>query len=65
LRAEDARRAGIRHVILPFENQKDLRELSKEVRAEMEFVPVHRIEEVFAAAIPQLSDRLAGSAVTY
>ena len=33
-----ARRAGIRRVILPKENQKDLRELPEQVRAEMEFV---------------------------
>jgi ATP-dependent Lon protease len=52
-----ARRAGIRRVILPRENQKDLRELPEHVRAEMEFVFVERVEEVFAAAIPQLAER--------
>jgi ATP-dependent Lon protease len=52
-----ARRAGIRRVILPRENRKDLRELPEHVRAEMEFVFVERVEEVFAAAVPQLAER--------
>jgi ATP-dependent Lon protease len=50
-----ARRAGIRRVILPRENEKDLRELPKEVRQEMEFLFVDRIEEALAAAIPDLA----------
>jgi ATP-dependent Lon protease len=53
-----ARRAGIRRVILPKENEKDLRELPENVRAEMEFVFAERIEEVLAAAIPDLASRL-------
>jgi ATP-dependent Lon protease len=54
-----ARRAGIRRVIIPRPNQTDLRELPDEVRQEMEFVPVERIEEVLAEAIPALAERLA------
>ncbi len=54
-----ARRAGIRRVILPKENQKDLRELPENVRAEMEFIFVERIEDVLTAVIPELSTRLA------
>jgi ATP-dependent Lon protease len=54
-----ARRSGIRRVIIPKPNQTDLRELTDEVRAEMEFVPVERVEEVLAAAIPALAERLA------
>jgi len=53
-----ARRAGIRRVILPKENGKDLRELPDHVRAEMEFVLVERIEDVLTAAIPRLAERL-------
>jgi ATP-dependent Lon protease len=53
-----ARRAGIRRVILPKENEKDLRELPDHVRAEMEVVLAERIEDVLAAAIPQLAERL-------
>jgi ATP-dependent Lon protease len=54
-----ARRAGMRRVILPEPNRKDLRELPDNVRNEMEFVFVERIDEVFDAAIPQLHERLA------
>jgi ATP-dependent Lon protease len=54
-----ARRAGIRRVILPQENAKDLRELPDHVRAEMEFILVERIEDVLTAAIPHLADRLS------
>jgi ATP-dependent Lon protease len=52
-----ARRAGLQRVILPKENEKDLRELPENVRAEMEFVLAERIEDVLAAAIPQLAER--------
>jgi ATP-dependent Lon protease len=51
------RRAGIRRVILPKENEKDLRELPQEVRKEMEFLLVERIEEALAAALPELAPR--------
>jgi ATP-dependent Lon protease len=54
-----ARRAGMLRVILPKENEKDLRELPDHVRAEMEFVLVERIEDVLAAAIPRLAERLS------
>jgi ATP-dependent Lon protease len=53
-----ARRAGIKRVILPKDNEKDLTELPEEVRREMEIVAAERIEEVLAAAIPDLGARL-------
>ena len=53
-----ARRAGVKRVILPRANQKDLRDLTDEVRAEMEFVFADRIEDVLVAIIPDLADRL-------
>jgi ATP-dependent Lon protease len=49
-----AHRAGLRRIILPRENEKDLRDLPEQVRKEMEFVFAERIEEVLAAAIPDL-----------
>jgi ATP-dependent Lon protease len=52
-----ARRAGIRRVVLPKENEKDLRELPAEVREQLEFIPAERIEQVLAAAIPDLGHR--------
>jgi ATP-dependent Lon protease len=56
-----ARRAGILRVILPRENEKDLRELPEHVRAEMEFILVERIEDVLAAAVPRLAERLTAA----
>jgi ATP-dependent Lon protease len=52
-----ARRAGIKRVILPKANEKDLRDLPEEVRQEIEFIFVERIEEVLAAAVPDLQLR--------
>ncbi|MFN3324464.1 MAG: endopeptidase La [Bryobacteraceae bacterium] len=54
-----ARRAGIRRVILPKGNAKDLRDLPENVRNEMEFRFVERIEDVLAETIPQLGARLS------
>jgi ATP-dependent Lon protease len=53
-----ARRAGIMRVIMPKENQKDLRDLPDNVRNEMEFVFADRVEDVLAAAIPGLAPKL-------
>jgi ATP-dependent Lon protease len=47
-----ARRAGLRRVILPKDNAKDLRDLPEDVRHDMEFVFAERIEEVIEAALP-------------
>jgi ATP-dependent Lon protease len=52
-----ARRAGLRHVILPRENESELRELPVEVRHDMEFILAEKIEEVLNAAIPGLAGR--------
>ena len=49
-----ARRAGIRRVILPRDNEKDVPDVPESARAEMEFVFADRIEEVLAAALPDL-----------
>ncbi|NIP88377.1 MAG: endopeptidase La, partial [Gammaproteobacteria bacterium] len=46
-----ARRAGIRRVLLPRENQKDLRELPDHVREEMEFIFVERVSQVLREAL--------------
>jgi ATP-dependent Lon protease len=53
-----ARRAGIHRVILPKDNEKDMRELPEHVRQEMEFVFAEQIEDALAAAIPEVSKRL-------
>ncbi len=46
-----AHRAGIRTVIIPKRNEADLDEIPEELRAEMRFVPVERVEEVLAEAL--------------
>jgi ATP-dependent Lon protease len=53
-----ARRAGIRRLILPLRNERDLKELPDHVRQELEVLPAERIEDVLAAAIPDLCARL-------
>ncbi len=57
-----AHRAGLRRVILPTANQKDLADLPTSVRKATEFVFADRVEQVLAAAIPALSSRLTQSA---
>ena len=50
-----AHRAGIRRIILPKENQKDLTELPEHVRQTLEFVYIERIDEALLAAIASAS----------
>jgi ATP-dependent Lon protease len=45
-----AHRAGIRRIILPKANEKDLKEVPAEVREDLQFILVQRIEEVLPAA---------------
>ena len=49
-----ARRAGIKRVIVPRGNQKDLRDLPEDVRKEMEFIFADRVREVLAAMLPDV-----------
>jgi ATP-dependent Lon protease len=49
-----ARRAGLKRVILPRANQKDLRDLPEEVRNAMEFVFADRVEDVLRVMLPGL-----------
>lgn len=53
-----ARRAGIRRIVLPKANVKDLKDLPENVREEMEFVPVERVQQVIAALIPKLAEQV-------
>jgi len=52
-----ARRAGIKQVILPYANKKDLREIPDHVRQEMQFHFVDRVEEVLSIVIPNINVR--------
>jgi ATP-dependent Lon protease len=55
-----ARRAGLRRVILPRENQKDLVDVPDNVREALEITWADQIEDVLAAAIPALAERMVG-----
>ncbi len=46
-----AHRAGIKHVILPDENENDLTEVSEEVRRELDFMLVEHVDEVLNSAL--------------
>jgi ATP-dependent Lon protease len=59
-----ARRSGIRRVILPRANEKDLQDVPDSVRREIEFVFADRIEDVLVAAIPGLGGELASTSAT-
>jgi len=48
-----ARRHGIKKFILPARNAADLAELPPEVRQDMEFIPVHTLEEALAVSLPR------------
>jgi ATP-dependent Lon protease len=48
-----AHRAGIKRIILPKANEKDLKDVPQEVREELTFILVERIEEVLPAAFNQ------------
>jgi ATP-dependent Lon protease len=52
-----ARRAGIKQVILPYGNKKDLREIPDHVRQEMQFHFVNRVEEVLSIVVPNINLR--------
>lgn len=49
-----AHRAGIKRVIVPDRNKADLDEVPKEIRDELEFVFVKKVEEVLEAALEEM-----------
>ena len=54
-----AHRAGIRRIVLPKDNQKDLRELPENTRKEIEFILVDRLEDALAATLPKRQTAMA------
>jgi ATP-dependent Lon protease len=58
-----ARRAGIRRVVIPKDNEVDLRDVPEEVRNELQFTFAERVEDVLAAALPQAAERLQAETV--
>jgi ATP-dependent Lon protease len=49
-----AHRAGIKRVILPERNKADLEEVPQEIRDELEFVTVNRLDEVLEAGLEEM-----------
>ncbi|MFP4056539.1 MAG: endopeptidase La [Candidatus Brocadiia bacterium] len=45
-----AHRAGIKHIVLPDRNQKDLEEVPQKIRDDLHFIPVNTLDEVLAVA---------------
>lgn len=49
-----AYRIGIRDIIIPTDNEKDLEEIPESVKDKLHFIPVSEVDAVFRAAINQL-----------
>jgi ATP-dependent Lon protease len=58
-----AHRAGIRTVILPASNQVDLEEVPIEVRTQMIFAPVERVEQAIQLALEPPSEEAVADIV--
>lgn len=52
-----AYRMGIKTVIIPEKNVPDLAEIDKKVRESLSFIPVSRLDEVFDAALLQITEK--------
>jgi ATP-dependent Lon protease len=59
-----ARRAGIRTVILPHRNEKDLVDIPENIRREMDFRFVENLDQVLDVALEPGGSRLGGEAET-
>jgi ATP-dependent Lon protease len=53
-----AHRAGIKRVIMPDRNQKDIVDVPPQARKEMEFIFVKRMDELLPLALTEMPDRL-------
>ncbi|QSA95520.1 endopeptidase La [Methylococcus sp. EFPC2] len=53
-----AHRGGIRKVLIPRDNEKDLNEIPKNIKQDLEIVPVRWIDEVLAHALQRMPEPL-------
>lgn len=51
-----ARRVGIKNIVIPAENKKDIEEIPESVRGEISFIPVTDADEVFSFAVRAAAD---------
>jgi ATP-dependent Lon protease len=65
-KAVAAFRIGVRHVIIPWQNARDLEDIPAEVREGLAFHPVRTMDEVLKIALsqPRPAERFAGDAPT-
>ncbi|MFT4907330.1 MAG: ATP-dependent Lon protease [Oleispira sp.] len=59
-----AHRGGIRTVIIPKENEKDLREIPQNIQENLEIIPVEWIDEVLDVALESKPEPLVGEIVS-
>jgi ATP-dependent Lon protease len=59
-----ARRAGLRRVILPKDNEMDVRDVPENARGQLDIVLAERIEDVLQAALPPVAHRLQEALAT-
>ncbi len=57
-----AYRAGLRTIVFPVRNEGDLDDLPEEMRREVTWVPATTMDDVLAAALPSIGERLRGGA---
>jgi ATP-dependent Lon protease len=55
-----AHRAGIKRVIIPERNVKDLQDVPDQARREMEIIPVKRMDELLGLALTEIPEALRG-----
>jgi ATP-dependent Lon protease len=56
-----AHRAGLKTVIIPKQNDKDLEDIPDEARDSLKFVLVERVDDVFSAALMKTPGRRAAA----
>ena len=56
-----AHRGGIKHVVIPHENEKDLVEISDEVKQDLTITSAKKIDEVLEIALVELPEAIDGS----
>ncbi|MGO4372924.1 endopeptidase La, partial [Paenibacillus sp. MCAF20] len=60
-----AHRAGIKTVLLPKDNERDLRDIPDSVRNDLQFIPVAHMDEVLQhALLPVLTEQKAGTTIS-
>jgi ATP-dependent Lon protease len=59
-----AKRMGIHRVIIPKRNRKDLEDIPKYIKKDMEFIFAETVDDVFKVALKKAADRKQKAAVT-